>query len=393
MRLVLAGGTLYTPEERLRDSYLVIESGKICALGQGDPPRAASRVLRLAAGWVVIPGLIDLHTHGYGGAGVEESPEELGFLQQKLASEGTTAFLATTPPLPLEKTRKILKTAAALRENHPPGAALLGVHLEGPFLNPGYAGCHPRENLLPPNREVLSSLLFPGSPVLLLTLAPELPGALDLIREAARRGVRVNLGHSGASFHEALAAFAAGAAGVTPLVNQMAPLHHRAPGLVGAALSTGDAYVELIPDGVHVHPEVVKLVLRLKGRKVVFVSDSLPCSGLPPGSYTCFGRQFRSTPEGVLTPAGRLAGSFLSLLRALRALQRATGLPLEEVLPPATANPAAFLGLEGRKGRIAPGCDADVVVCDENLKPLLTLVKGEVVFRAPDAAREQDPPL
>ncbi len=384
MKLVLTGATLYTPEECFPGGTVVIEQGKISFAGPEGPPRSpAFCVLKLNPDLIISPGLVDLHTHGCSGCAVSANPRELAGLSTILAAQGVTAFLATAFSSPLEELAQLLAAARKMQKKGLPGASLLGVHLEGPFLNPDYAGAHDPDFIRQPSLEDLYFLIQKGGPITLLTLAPELPGALEVINEAATRGIIVAAGHSGASYEETLAAVSAGLSYAVHVFNRMAPLHHRAPGLPGAALTHPEITAEAIADGVHLHPAILNMLTRLKRENLVLASDTVPCAGLPPGTYKLGRRTVTVTEREIRNSRGSLAGSARSLPFAVFRVMQAAGRSLEEVLPLATTYPARVLGLDHRIGRLAPGYDGDLVVFTQTGVALLTLKRGKVVYRSP----------
>ncbi|RDI95005.1 N-acetylglucosamine-6-phosphate deacetylase [Meiothermus sp. QL-1] len=322
-------------------------------------------------GPLILPGFLDLHVHGGGGHEVMAGREGVEGTTAFHLRHGTTGLLPTplTAPLPhLERALLGIREAMA----GPLGEAILGAHLEGPFLNPKRLGAQPPFPL-PPDQEVAQHLLS-LAPVRVLTLAPELPGALGLIRFLAQRGVRVQLGHTAATYSEALAALEAGASGFTHLYNAMTGLHHREPGVVGLALERG-MWAELIPDGLHVHPAALRLALKaIPG--LYFVSDAVAAAGMPDGEYPLGGHRVAKRGEGVWLGAS-LAGSVLTLDEALRRLV-AWGVPLEEAAWRMSLYPARYLGLSDR-GEIAVGKRADLVVLDEGLRVQAVYLGGNRV--------------
>ncbi|HAA90512.1 MAG: N-acetylglucosamine-6-phosphate deacetylase [Thermoanaerobacterales bacterium 50_218] len=383
MRLILTGAKVYTPEKCHQQGTVIIEGGKIKDVVRGEPEHCEGLVIEFDREDIVTPGLIDVHTHGYKGRAVAPDQAELSGLSFVLASEGVTGFLGTAMTAPLEELAAILAAGEECRKRVLPGAALLGIHLEGPFLNPDYAGFQERRFLRPPALSDLYFLLEKGGPIALLTLAPELPNALEVVRAASREGTIVSAGHSAATFEETLAAVRAGLSHTTHIFNRMAPLHHREPGLVGAALTLPQISVEAIADCVHLHPAILQLLFMLKKENLVVISDTLPCSGLPPGVYEVGSSKVEVTPDSVRTNEGKLAGGALPLPQALSRFRKLSGLPLEKILPAVTINPARLLRLDHRKGRLAPGYDADISVFSKDFVPLLTIVGGRVVYEKP----------
>lgn len=354
-------------------------------VGDGDADGAADRsgelVIDLTDRWLV-PGYIDGHVHG-GGGGQFNSPDrdEIATVARFHARHGTTALLATTVAAPPDELAAALTAIAGACGHGGPagGAEILGAHLEGPWLSPRRPGAMDPACFLHPDRAVVRQLRTACSGVLRqVTLAPELPGALELIGELAGDGVLVSLGHSDAGFEQVQAAVAAGARSATHVFNAMAPLHHRAPGLLGAALDLEQINCELIADGVHVSAPAMRLVRRAKGAGGLrLVTDAMAGAGMPAaehrlGTRPVLVRDGRAT----LVDGESLAGSTLTMDVAVRNAVALLGLSVGEAVSLASANPARVLGVEGRKGAIAPGRDADLAVLDDGLRCVATMVGG-----------------
>ncbi|WP_022798055.1 N-acetylglucosamine-6-phosphate deacetylase [Thermus islandicus] len=324
---------------------------------------------REVGGPYVLPGFLDLHVHGGGGADAMEGKEAVLAMARFHLRHGTTGLLPTTVTAPIGDLKRALE---GLREAIGACQALLGVHLEGPFLSPRRLGAQPPFPRLP-DLDLMEELLA-LAPVRVVTLAPELPGSLELVRFLAERGVRVQLGHTAASYEEGLAALEAGASGFTHLYNAMTGLHHREPGVVGLALERG-MWAEVIPDGLHVHVAALRLALKaIPG--LYFVSDAVAAAGMPDGFYALGAHRVEKRGEGVWLGES-LAGSALTLDQALRNLV-AWGFPLEEVARRLSTWPARYLGLKDR-GEIALGKRADLVVLDEGLRVQAVYLAGKRV--------------
>lgn len=356
--LVVRGAALVSPDwPGPQEADLLVRAGKIAEIG----PRlsAKGRVLD-GHGLFLAPGFLDLHVHGGGagsfGADLQSSCAALAYHHR----HGTTGLVASLIPASLEELREAIGSLARLE---PPG--LLGVALEGPFVSPARAGALPKDFLLPPSPGTFLSLVAGHEGfVRIVAVAPELPGAFALLAEIRRIGAVAAIGHSAAEYVTARKAVEAGASLFLHLFNAMRPFHHREPGPIGAALDT-DAFVELIADGHHLHPATVRLVLRAKGLdRLCLVTDAVAGEG----------------PEPARLPDGTLAGSRLTMNRAVQNFLAFTGCSLPEAIRPATLNPARVLGLAGRKGRLAAGLDADLVLFDANLQVQATLIGGEPVY-------------
>ena len=324
----------------------------------------------------ITPGLIDVQLNGGLGEDFTANPEAIARVATALPRWGVTLFLPTFVTAPMATYRRAL---AYLRDApHPEGAIIGGAHLEGPFLNPRYKGVHDAALMRLPSQADLTELLsYPA--LRYMTVAPELPGALDLIRGLADAGVVVALGHSGATYDDAMAGYDAGASSTTHLFNAMPPLHHRVPGLVGAALDHPVAYVTFIPDGVHLDPAIVRLIWRQRGvAGIILVTDSLAAMGMAAGVYDIGGRQIRvdgAAARAVDNPAV-LAGSILTMDEALRRMLRFTGCSFYQAISMASLNPARLLGLDHCKGRVQVGYDGDLTVFDADFVPRQTYVGG-----------------
>jgi N-acetylglucosamine-6-phosphate deacetylase len=266
------------------------------------------------------------------------------------------------------------------------GASLLGAHLEGPYIDSARRGCHDPALVRSAQLEEYARYLESGV-VRIITLAPELPGNDQLVEVAHQENVVVSAGHTRASYEELLSAARRGVSMVTHLYNGMEPMHHRNPGAVGAALQLGELRCELIADNLHVHPAMLDLALRCKGPdRIVLVTDAMRGTGMPEGKYALGGLTVSVRSGAARLADGTLAGSTLTLNRAVRNMAAATGLTVTEALPMASLNPARVLGLAHRKGTLAPGMDADLILVDDEMHVALTMVAGRIVHRSPDRA-------
>jgi N-acetylglucosamine-6-phosphate deacetylase len=324
---------------------------------------------------LIIPGFIDLHVHGGGGVDVMESGEPFETLTRMHARHGTTSLLPTTMTAPREETEAVLAKLGRYiaLPRAPSTARVLGVHLEGPYINRGRLGSQPDFAIAATLDQLESQCAL--APVRVVTLAPEIPGHIELVRFLAGKGIRVQIGHTLATYEEGIQALKNGASGFTHLFNAMTPLNHRAPGIVGAALAHGD-YCELIPDLVHVHPGALRAALRAIP-KAYCVSDSTAGAGMPDGEYRLGRQRVTKTLGCVRLADGTLAGSTLTLDQALRNLVD-MGLSVEDASARVSRYPADYLGLKDR-GRIETGAWADLVVLDRKLRPVTVYVEGEPV--------------
>ena len=363
---------------RLRSASLLVRAGKI--VGVDALPTPDCRVVDLA-GKMLVPGFLDVHTHGGGGIDVNAADAE-GFasISRFFAAQGTTGWLCSILTDSEDSTLRAIAQARAAMDAPAQGARLLGIHLEGPFLSPDYKGAMPEQLLRAGDAALFRRYQDAASgSVRYLTVAPEVPGAVELIGEVSGQ-VKVAIGHSGADYETAVRAIDAGAKACTHTFNAMALFHQHRPGIMGAVLER-PVFCEAICDGRHLHPGAVRMLLACKGwDKVVAVTDSIQAAGLPDGQYK-LGVNDVVVRDGdaVLADTGVRAGSTLTTRQALKNLVRFTGEDVARVLPLLTANPAKLIGLEG-KGIIAPGMDADLVVLDEGLEVSATYVAGRRVW-------------
>ncbi len=374
--LVLSGNIW--SESGFKSGRLVIREGRIV---QVDFSPASSLGADFDFGEAYItPGLIDLQLNGGLGFDFTQQPETVDIVAETLPKWGVTSFLPTFITAPIETYYTALQY---LHDRQPAKSAAhaLGAHLEGPYLNPDFRGAHDRNFIREPSLGELNRLLAYDT-LKFITLAPEEPGSLELIRLAAAHGILIAAGHSGATYEQGLAAFEAGATCATHLFNAMPPLHHRKPGLVGAVLENPNVTANLIVDGIHLHPAVVGLIYRLKGwQRVCLVTDAMAGLGMAPGRYELAGQAVIVDGKSArLADRDTLAGSILTLNDALRNMVEFTGCPPHEAVNMATLNPARLLGIADQKGCLQAGFDADIAVFSPDFEPLLTIVGGAVVF-------------
>jgi N-acetylglucosamine-6-phosphate deacetylase len=364
---------------------LVIENGRIAAV---RPPTGAAGILDLGRR-PVLPGYIDLHVHGGGGAQCNTGDaDEVVAMARFHASHGTTALLATTVAASAEELETALAAIAAARSRSG-GAAVLGAHLEGPFISRRRPGAMDPAMFIDPDPRLLRRLLDAGAgAVRMMTLAPELPGALDMIRSLVAAGVIAAVGHSDATYDETRAAVAAGARCATHTFNAMPPLHHRKPGLLGAVLDLHELTCELICDGIHAHPAALRLAFRAKGlSRATLVTDAMQAAGMPDGDYRLGAATVTvSSGRAEIAGGGAIAGSTLTMDTAVANAVSFLGISLAQAAELASGNPARLLGIDDRKGAIRPGFDADLAVLDDELRASGTLVAGEWVHGPPPPA-------
>ena len=367
-------GFIVTPEALLR-GRVIVDGGRIAAV-EGQP--VTDDAWRDGGAPILLPGFIDLHVHGGGGADTmqaEHGTAAIDTIARTHAQHGTTALLATTMTAPHDEIEAALRALApACRERARGGARVLGVHLEGPYISPDKLGAQPAFAAAPDIAAILA--LHAIAPIRVLTLAPELPGAIEAIAALVAAGMRVQIGHSAATYEVACAALARGATGFTHLFNAMSALHHRAPGVAGAALAHAE-HAELIADLLHVHPGAIHVALRaIPG--LYCVTDSTSAAAMPDGDYTLGRHRVSKCLGGVRLADGTLAGSTLTMDQALRNLVGPLGLPLVQAGQRVATHAARYLGLTDR-GHIVAGARADLVSCDGELAVQGVMVEGETV--------------
>ena len=384
-RLLLRGARVVTPDAVIEHGWLTLADGVIEAIGAGDPEPALAdhrEVVDLGGG-TVLPGFIDVHVHGAVGHEVmDASADGLADMSSFFASHGVTSFLATTWTAGERETVAALGAVAEACATTLPGAQVLGAHMEGPYLSRARCGAHDPHEVRAPDLDE-ARRLFDAGPVRLITLAPELARAHDLVDLCLDRGVRASVGHTEATFEQVLEAAQWGVRHLTHTFNAMPPIHHRAPGPAGAAIMLPELLAELIADNHHVHPAVMRTFLRAKGSEgLVLITDALRPTGLGDGEFSIGGRPV-TVERGVVRLAdGTMAGSVLTMDAALRNLAAADGRSAESLWRTASRNAAIAAGVDDCKGLVAPGLDADLVVIDRQVQVQATLVGGRVVHRA-----------
>ena len=379
MGTAIVNGILLTPDEQFSGQSVIVEGGRITRIGPVGLVEAQSNTID-ARGFYVIPGLIDLHVHGANGFDtMDATPEAIDGMGHFLAQHGVTSYLPTTVTASAEATLAAIQNISAM-SNPSNGAGPLGIHLEGPYLNHDYCGAQPHQYLRPADIKEYKLWLDNGQ-IRLITVAPEVEGVLDLIKAGNETGIEFAAGHSAASYEQMQLAIEHGLHQVTHTFNGMPPLHHRSPGVLGAALSDNRLRCQIIADGVHVHPAVVKVLVKSKGIDgTILISDGMRATGLQDGDYALGDQQVHVRNGVARTQAGGLAGSTLTLDQALRNIMHFADLSFKEALPMATRVPAIAMNWEGRKGVIAPNADADLVIMDDRYQVRLTMVGGRVVY-------------
>ena len=405
--IVLSGAALVLPDRILSTGTLTIEDGRIADIrSDGYPALPAQFAFH---GHYIVPGFIDVHVHGVDGVDVHDSTSAVATIASRLPRYGVTAFCPTTVACGAAPLRDVLDQVRQARETRAPMTArVLPAHLESNFINPEYNGAQPVDCLRSPRglfddsghltpgggprstaapssaftaRDILDEIERAAPDVGIVTLAPELDGGLDLVRLLVSRGHRVSLGHSAATYEEGVAAVAAGARHATHLFNRMPALNHRAPGLAGAVLQSDEVAAELVCDGVHVHPGLVRATVAAKRpSRVLAITDGTAASGLPIGSRARLGgRAIVAGPSTALLEDGTMAGSVLTMDKAFQTLVGRVGLSLVDAVTLCSTTPARELGLVGH-GVLVPEAVADLVVLDANFRVVQTYVAGQLTY-------------
>lgn len=385
--LLLHGGDVLTPFEVIEDGAVFARDGLIERVGRRSEVAASADVVVEVAGRLICPGFIDLQVNGGGGAFLTEEPtrDALERMARGHVRFGTTTLLATVVT---SREDRMTSALAAVAEHHAEalgGARILGAHLEGPFINPVRKGAHPERFIVPPDRALFDRLLAAaGGSLRVITLAPELPGAGELLSAAGDASVAVSIGHTDATCEEAVRAIDGGATLATHIFNAMRPVHQREPGVIAAVLGDRRVVSGLIADGVHVHPALLDLVYRAKGvDRVALVTDAMsPVGAEDTSELQLEGMRIEVRDGACYTPDGTLAGSALSMDRAVRLMHQEAVVPLIDCVRMATATPAEALGMQDEIGALKPGARADIVVCDRELNVWRVFVGGELAYSA-----------
>ena len=356
---------------------LLVEGDLITWVGSGRPPRPADEEVVAAAGEIIAPGFVDLQVNGFAGHDAAAGADAIAAISDGLPATGVTAFLPTLISEPVEVGAAFTAAVGAAAEAQ--GARVLGAHIEGPFLNPSFRGAHLRSHLVEPTAGRVDAML--AAKPRLVTIAPELPGALAAIERMHRAGIVVAAGHTGADFEQGRKGIAAGVRFATHIYNAMPPVHHRRPGIALALLLDPRVTAGLIADGEHVHPAVFEQLIRVKGpSRIALTTDQTSAAGSPAGTYSLSGRSVVSDGRVVRLEDGTLAGSAATMPDLVRLMARAPGVGLARALSLASAVPARVLG-ERKLGLISVGACADLVVLDADLRVGLTMIRGVVKFR------------
>ncbi|MDD7366662.1 MAG: N-acetylglucosamine-6-phosphate deacetylase [Clostridiales bacterium] len=375
----IVNGKIILPDSIVEGRALLFDE-KIAGLSETVPEGA--KIID-AKGRYVAPGLVDIHIHGYLGEDTSDgSVEGIRKMAEGIVKNGVTAWLPTTMTVSYDDLRHAFDAVRVLmdKKNNPKGAQIMGVHAEGPFINPSKKGAQAVEYIRPAD----APFLIENSDVIrIVTIAPEMPGALDCIREVTEKtSILVSMGHTAANYETAKAGIEAGVRHATHLFNAMTPLNHRDPGVVGASLADDRVSTELIADTFHISPDLFGLVAKVKGDNLVLITDCTRAGGLEDGEYTLGGQPIFVKGIECRLADGTIAGSVLKLNNAIRNMRDHTSLPLEQIVRMASINAARCIGLDKTKGSLEAGKDADIILADENFAVSETIIAGETVWAA-----------
>jgi N-acetylglucosamine-6-phosphate deacetylase len=388
--LIIKGPKIYTEDEILIDHQLVIERQCIKSIEPISPRQktSAAKELTFPENYHLIPGMIDLHIHGAFGADVMDcSIEALETISNALPKEGVTSFLATTMTAPKKDIEKALSCVKSFTEiqNHYTGAQLLGVHLEGPFISPQKKGAQNEKDIIPFDESLFANWQkISGDKIKIITLAPEIIDKTCIKKLVKNQHVIISAGHSNATYQETLNAIDAGVSYATHLFNGMRAIDHREPGVAIALLLSNQVCVELIADGFHLHPEMIKLVTKLKPlEKIILVTDAMCAKGMPEGVYELGGQKVKVKENKAILERNNnvLAGSVLTMNTALKNFMAYSGLSIQNAIKTISANQAKKINVFNKKGSIALNKDADLVVLNERLEVILTICQGNISFQ------------
>jgi len=382
MAEAITNARILTPDEVIDPGTVLLDDGGLIGgVGRELQPAPAADIVD-ARGLTLVPGYIDLHVHGGGGYSLAtRDPEEIRSYARWVVSRGVTSFLPTVFGATVDEGLEFVRAAAQATGPVDGGASILGVNLEGPFVSPERRGALPPAWIAPSDVQTFDRLAeAAGGRLRLMTLAPELPGAIDVLREAVTRGVTVSVGHSNAGYETAASAFLAGASGVTHAFNAM-PFHHRDPGIIGAALDSSLVTIEIIAEGVHLHRMTVGMLVKaFAPGRIALVTDAVPPAGLDGGTFRAGDDEASWVGGRVLLPDGTIAGSASTMAEIIRNVVDWEVAGLADAVRMASTVPAGVLGLSKRKGRIAQGYDADLVALDGDLDVVMTWVAGRAVY-------------
>jgi N-acetylglucosamine-6-phosphate deacetylase len=386
-KVLLHGDYIDENGSLVHQGYLLIENGKIEYVGRVDPliNDEEAEFHKMPSGSIMFPGMIDIHIHGASGADVMDGTEDaLSIMTKALPAEGTTSFMATTiTENPLHIEEALEQTASFLEKQKPGSAEIIGIHLEGPFISPKRAGAQPKGFIELPNVELFKHWQKKAqNQIRLVTLAPEMEGGLDLASYLSSNHIIASIGHSDSTFDEVKEGIKSGISHVTHLFNGMRGMHHRDPGVAGAALIQKDLNVEMIVDGVHASPEMINLAYHSTGpERTILITDSMRAKGLGDGIYTLGGQQVTVKNGRAYLEDGTLAGSILSMNDAIKNMREYTDCSYADIVKMTSVNAAKELNIFDKKGSLSTGKDADITVLMEDYNVFMTFCRGVLAYQ------------
>ena len=379
MRYIVNGSIIL--KDKILENSAIGFDGKICEIIDANEVPEGAEIIDAKGGFVA-PGLVDVHIHGYLGEDTSDgSAEGIRKMAYGIVKNGVTSWCPTTMTVSMDEINGALDVVRSLKEESKTwdGAEILGVNLEGPFINPKKKGAQAEAHIKAPDAD----FVIKNSDIIsLATMAPEMEGGCEAIKKIKENcNVRVSVGHTDATFEETLSGIDAGATHITHLFNAQTPLHHRNPGVVGAALLR-DVYTELICDTFHVHKGLFELIAKIKGDKLVLITDCTRAGGMPDGEYTLGGQKIIVNGIECLLEDGTIAGSVLKLNNAVKNVYKNTEMPLWQIVAAASLNPSKAIGVDDRKGSIEVGKDADIIIADRDFNIIKTIIGGVVKYEA-----------
>lgn len=384
MKLALIGGEIITPFRSVKNGTIVMQDGQISDIGKASDVRIPDECEVIdVSGYVVTPGFVDLLVHGGGGRGFADTdPESIGIVADYFLRHGSTTVLASLYAKPKDQLLADLRRVADYIHDNPT-SNVIGIHMEGPYLNPALKGAMNEDYLWKPTVESWDEMWEASRGLIkIMTIAPELDGSLHVMRAAALKGVVLSIGHSTANYEQIELAIDHGAAHVTHMFNAMTQLHHRNPGVILGAMLRNELKIELIADTLHVHPAVMELLLKLKGSNgIILITDSIRAGGMHEGEYEFADQKIYMKGSRAFLPDGTLAGSTLTLNKAIKNMIKKANAKMTESVRMASLNGAKVLNIEDRKGILAVGKDADLVIMNDEFDVEMTIHQGVIKYK------------
>lgn len=379
---IITGGVILTPFKLLKDKVIFIEEETISHIGEAEGMVKDKEIIDAEGGYI-IPGFIDLHLHGGGGFDfMDANSGGVIEIAKTHSYHGTTSFLPTTMTMSRDKIISSLNTIKEVYAKGTGYAEILGVHLEGPYINKERKGAQKEDYVRGPSIEEFDEFnKASGNLIKIVTIAPEIPDAINFIKWLREKGIIASIGHSNATYEQACCGILAGISHVTHIFNAMTGLSHYKPGIVGAALSSPELVLEVIADKFHVAPPVLKILINsVEKENIILITDAIRATDKPEGIYDLGGQDVNVADGQARLENGSLAGSILTMDQAVMNLVNDVGVSFQDALRMATINPAKCLGVDDKKGSLAPGKDADIVILDRELQVRMTMIKGRVVY-------------